>query len=110
MATEMEAEMEAAVDSMAKVMELVLEVEGDSTDKVMETDKATGMETDKVTGTEMDPMAKAVIMETEVVSTAKVMEEALDLVKEMDTGDRSFSEMAPTIRNDSRGRPPSIQR
>jgi len=51
-------------------------------------------------------MAKAVTMETEAVSTAKVMEEALDLVKEMDTRDRSFSEMAPTIRNESRGRPP----
>ena len=57
-----------------------------------------------------DPMAKAVTMETEAVSTAKVMEEALDLVKEMDTGDRSFSEIAPTICNDSQGRPLSIER
>jgi hypothetical protein len=47
--------------------------------------------------------------------TVKVNEEILDqevkdLVKELDTTDRNFLKMAPTIRNDLQGQPPSIQR
>jgi len=54
-------------------------------------------------------------MVTEADSTVEASEKILDQevkdpVKKTDTTDRSFLEMAQTIRNDSRGRPHSIQR
>jgi hypothetical protein len=67
--------------------------------------------------TEVDSMAKAMerVLEMEADTTVKASEEVLDLevkdsVKETDITDRSCLEMAPTIRNDSRGRPPSTRR
>jgi len=60
MEMEMEAEMEVAADFTAKAMELVPEVEADSTDNITEI----GMETDR--------MDKAVEMQMETVCMVKV--------------------------------------
>jgi len=77
MKMEIEAETEAAADSMAKAMEPVTEAEVDS-----------------------------MVQVSEKILDLKVK----DLVKEMDTMDRSFLKMAPTIGNDLRGRPHSVRR
>jgi len=76
-------------------MELVPEMEtgADSTAKAME--PVPEMEADSTT------KAKGEILDQEDTDSAK---------EEMDTTDRSYLEMAPTIRNDSRGGPPSIRR
>jgi hypothetical protein len=116
MRTEMkfEVEMEAAVDSMAKDMEPVLVMEADSTAKTMEplVLEAEAEADSTVKAKAMEPVLEA---EAEANSRVKVSEEILDQevkdpVKEMDTTDRSFLKMAPTIRNDSWGLPPSIPR
>jgi hypothetical protein len=110
MGVEMEAGMEMETDSTAKVkaMELVPEMEADSTAMVME----------PVLEMEADSTDKAKVMESvlemEADSTVKASEEILDQevkdpVKQRDTIDGSCVAMAPTIRNDSRGRLPSIR-
>ena len=65
----------------------------------------------------VDSMAKAMepVPEAEADSTVKVAKKILDqkvkdLVKEMDTMDRSFLKMVLTSGNDLRGRPHSIRR
>jgi len=102
-AMEMDKETEVEAVSMAKAMEM----EMDPMAKAME------MEMDpmaKAPETEMDPMDMAAVMETEMAFTDKAMEEVPDLVEELNTVDRNFSRMVQITRNDSQGRPPSIQR
>lgn len=95
METEMEAEAEAETE---EEMEAVTETEMDSMDQAMEAEAAS-MAKAKETGT--DPKDKVAEME---------MEEALDLVGELETRDKSSLKMVRATSIDSRGRPPSTQR
>jgi hypothetical protein len=95
MEVEMEVEMEAEVDTTATAMELVTDM--------------------KTVDSKVKAMELVLEMEVKPDSTVKASEEILDpevkdSVKETDTTDRSCLEMAPTICNDSPGRPPSIRR
>ena len=113
-------EMETDSTAKAKAIEPVTETEADPTAKVMEPDSETevdstakGMDLDLET--EVDSTAMELVLVMEADTTVKTRGEILDLeakdsVKETDTTDRSCLEMAPTIRNDSRGQPPSIWR
>ena len=105
---EMETEVETEV-----AMETAMEMDKETEVEAVSMAKAMEMEMDpmaKAPETEMDPMDMAAVMETEMAFTDKAMEEVPDLVEELNTVDRNFSRMVQITRNDSQGRPPSIQR
>jgi len=96
------------VDSTAMELALHMGTGADSTTMELVPKMETGV----------DSMSKAMelVPEMEADSKTKANGETLDredidsAEEEMDTTDRSCLEMAPTIRNDSRGQPPSIWR
>jgi hypothetical protein len=107
MEMETEVEMETVEDSTA--VEPVLEMGTDSTAKVKSVKLVTETEVDAM-GTAIEPNLKMEV-DTTVQASKEILDlEANDSVKETDTTDRSCLEMAPTIRNDSQDRPPSIRR